>query len=90
MEKIEMVRVRSTPEAVSEAMPTIKKRIDSLRRELVAGDIRVMQHNTYLGDISVFIVWDSDRGSEKSREGLLMAEILQEIGAQNHFIWLSK
>ncbi len=90
MKKIEMLRVRSTSEAVSEAMPSIMASIEDLSSVLDVSDVQIMEHTIYQGDIAVFILWEKSGVPEKSEGGLMIAERLQEIGALNHFVWLAK
>ena len=90
MEKVEMVRVRSTPEAVCDAMSSITECLENMRTTTSASDIKIFRLSRYEGDLAVFIFWDHSTTREKSREGLMVAEILQQIGAFNHFVWVTK
>lgn len=90
MKKLEMIWVRSTPNAIADTLPRLTDHIDNLGEKPESFEIKTMKHGQNQGDIAVFIVWKSTGNSEKSREGLLVAELLQEIGALSHIVWMTE
>lgn len=88
MKKIEMVRVRSSRRTITEIMPFLIDYLREIKASLPENDVKVMHHGLNQGDIAVFIVRQDIRDRHKSREGLLIAEILHEIGALTHSVWL--
>ena len=89
MKKLEMIRVRSTPNATDEILSLLTDHINSLQEGSKSFEIKLMQHGRYYGDIAILIIWESAKNPNKSREGLLIAEVLQEIGALSHIVWLT-
>ena len=48
----------------------------------------IMQHATYDGDLIVFMLWNNEVKPDKTREGLMIAERLQELGTIDHAVWI--
>ena len=88
MTKVEMVRVRSAPETLKQVMPRVVEHVENLRSGMGPNTVEILHHAKNQGDVVVFIFWGDDHDEEKSREGLLVTDILQEIGATTHIVWL--
>ena len=88
MKKIEMIRVRSSLNTITEVMPSLIDYTEKMKMGLLEGEVEIMHHSLNKGDLAVFLVWENARDQRKSREGVLVAEILQDFGALTHVIWL--
>jgi len=89
MKWIEFIRVRSSIQAaLREAMPHIQKQVREVEESAVGAETFFMQHALYDGDLAVALVWRGDRGPQKTREGLLVAEQLLKLGSIEHAVWI--
>jgi hypothetical protein len=88
MKWIELIRVRSSVVALQEAMPSLQKQIKEIEEETSGAETFFMQHALYDGDLAVVVVWKGGGKPGKSREGLLLAERLQELGSIDHAVWI--
>lgn len=88
MKWIEQIRVRSSKSALEAAMPSLQRVVDAI--DSAAGDAETffMRHALYDGDLALVVVWRNDAGPQKSREGLMVAERLQELGPVDHAVWV--
>lgn len=88
MKWIEMIRVRSSPTALEEVMPSLVAEIDQINESEEQVEAFIMQHALYSGDLSLVIVWKDGQPSEKSPQGLMFADRLQQVGTVDHAVWL--
>ena len=88
MNWIELIRVRSSASALTEAMPSLSNLIDEIEKSVTEAETFFMQHALYDGDLAVVIVWHSDVKPQKTREGLMIAERLEELGSIDHAVWI--
>lgn len=88
MKWVELIRVRSSADAVKEAIPSLKEKISEISQSTNAEETFMAHHALYDGDLSVVVVWNNDADPIKSREGLLLAEQLQQLGPVDHAVWI--
>ncbi|MCG8334922.1 MAG: hypothetical protein MJE63_10415 [Proteobacteria bacterium] len=88
MKWVELIRVRSSADAVKEAIPSLKKKMDEISQSTSAEETFMANHALYDGDLSVVVVWNNDVEPMKSREGLLLAEHLCQLGPVDHAVWI--
>jgi hypothetical protein len=88
MKWIEMIRVRSSAAALEEITPSLVTEIDQINELAEQVEAFIMQHALYSGDLSLVIVWKNGRPPEKSPQGLIFADRLQQVGTVDHAVWL--
>jgi hypothetical protein len=88
MKWIELIRVRSSLAALQEAMPSLQKYIKGIEEATNGAETFFMQHALYDGDLAVVVVWMNGVKPEQTREGLMIAERLQELGSIDHAVWI--
>lgn len=89
MKWIEQIRVRSTPETLKKAESQFVKQFEMISKKAERAEIFVMQHALYEGDLAVVLVWQNSSPPQKTREGLMLAEQLKQLGAIDHVVWKS-
>lgn len=85
---IELIRVRSSDAALSEAMPTLEANVREIESSLGDGETFFLKHALYDGDLAVVLVWMNGAPPKKSREGLILAEQLGQLGSVDHAVWI--
>lgn len=88
MKWIELIRVRSSATTLEEAMPSLQKQVEEIVDFATGTETFFMQHASYDGDLAVVVVWKDGSEPRKSREGLLLAERLKELGPIEHAVWI--
>ncbi len=88
MKWIEMIRVRSSAATLEKVMPSLVTEIDQINVLAEQVEAFIMQHAIYNGDLSIVIVWKDGQPPEKSPQGLMFADRLQQIGTVDHAVWL--
>jgi hypothetical protein len=88
MKWIELIRVRSSVAALQEAMPSLQKHINEIEEATNGAETFFMQHAIYNGDLAVVVVWMNGMKPDQTREGLMIAERLQELGSIDHAVWV--
>ena len=85
---IEMIRVRSTALMLEESMETIQLIVKDMDDNIRGAHPFFMQHALYDGDLAVVIIWNNSLKPEKSREGLMLVNRLEKLGAVDHAVWI--
>ena len=85
---IELIRVRSSAAALSEAMPSLLGQVNEVEKVASGAETFFLQHALYDGDLAVVVVWRNNVEPNKTREGLMVAERLQELGPVDHAVWV--
>ena len=88
MKWIEMIRVRSSAATLEKVMPSLVTEIDQINVLAEQVEAFIMQHALYDGDLSIVIVWKDGQPPEKSPQGLMLADRLQQVGTLDHAVWL--
>lgn len=88
MKWIELIRVRSSTTALEEEISSLLKDIREIDESANAEEAFVMRHGLYEGDLAVVMVWKNGVEPVKTREGLLLAERLRDLGQINHAVWI--
>ena len=88
MKWLEQVRVRSSPSAIVGALPGLEALVGEVRTHAPEAEAFILRHAQYSGDLSVVVVWRRSSPPDKTREGLLIANRLQDIGPVDHSIWI--
>jgi len=88
MKWIELIRVRSTAEALEAAMPSLSHLINEIEEAADEAETLFMQHAMYDGDLAVVVVWRNAMKPHKTREGLLLTQRLQMLGSVDHAVWI--
>ena len=88
MKWIELIRVRSSVAALKVAMPSLQKHINQIDEATNGAETFFMQHALYDGDLAIVLVWMNDVEPQQTREGLMVAERLQELGPIDHAVWV--
>ena len=85
---IELIRVRSSADVLQEAISALRDQIDVIESSASDAETFFMQHALYDGDLAVVIVWYRETPAKKTREGLMIAAKLQELGSTDHAVWI--
>lgn len=85
---IELIRVRSSFEILQEVLPKLQNLINDIQNGSNEAEIFFMQHGLYDGDCAAVIVWCNNLAPQKSREGLIIAEKMLELGSIDHAVWI--
>lgn len=87
MKWIELIRVRSSAAALLDAMPSIEAQVAQIETQAVDAETLLVRHALYDGDIAAVIVWRDARQPHETREGLMLARRLSELGSVDHAVW---
>ena len=68
-------------------MPSLLAQIVQIGASIDAETL-FMRHGLYEGDLAVVLVWVNDVAPQKTREGLMVAQRLSEIGSVDHAVWV--
>ena len=85
---IELIRVRSSAEALRQVLPALQAQVAGIDASNDGAETALLQHALYVGDLAVVVVWRTEDEPAKTREGLLVAERLQRLGAIDHAVWI--
>ena len=85
---IEQIRVRSSKSKLVEAMPSLEGQIKDIEASSNGAETFFMKHALYDGDLAVVLVWMNNVVPQQTREGLMVAERLQEFGPIDHAVWI--
>ena len=85
---IELIRVRSSARALEAAMPGLVSQVREMDDALSEAETFLLKHALYEGDLAVGVVWRSGIEPGKTREGLMLAERLGELGSVDHAVWI--
>jgi len=85
---IELIRVRSSASALEAALPDLQTRVRELDDALDDAETFFLKHAIYDGDLAVGVVWRNEIEPGKTREGLMLAERLQQLGSVDHAVWI--
>ena len=88
MKWIELIRVRSSETALKETLTTLQHQVQEIEEASDGVETFFMRHALYDGDLALVIVWRSEVEPQKTREGLLVAERLKELGTVDHAVWV--
>ena len=88
MKWIEQIHVRSSSAALQEAMPGVLEQLGRIEETAESAETFIMQHALYEGDLAVVVVWHDDIAPQKTREGLMVAMMLQRLGPVDHAVWV--
>ena len=64
------------------------EQVEEMEDTALGAEIFFMQHALYDGDLAVVVVWMNEVEPQKTREGLLVAERLKELGSVDHAVWV--
>jgi hypothetical protein len=87
MEWVEIIRLVSAPQDVNVLQESIRAQVNGLKKTQGLKRALVMLHAMYGTDFAVVLVWENDRQPVKTREGLLLADCLQQYGSVDHAVW---
>ena len=85
---IEFIRLRSTAIMLNSNIHSIKKMVVEIEGNTHEASPLIMQHALYDGDLAIVIIWNNSMTPEKSREGLMLANKLEKLGAVDHAVWI--
>ena len=88
MKWIEQIHVRSSSRALQEAMPALVEQLERVQERVGGAETFLMQHALYDGDLAVVVVWRNESAPQKTREGLMVAMMLQQLGPVDHAVWI--
>ena len=88
MKWIEQIRVRSSKSKLHEAMPSLQNQVKDIEASSNGAETFFMKHALYDGDLAIVLVWMNNVEPQHTREGLLVAERLQELGPIDHAVWV--
>jgi hypothetical protein len=88
MKWIEQIHVRSSSGALQEAMPGLVEQLVRVEETACGAETFLMQHALYDGDLAVVVVWRNESAPQKTREGLMVAMMLQQLGPVDHAVWI--
>ena len=87
MKWMELIRVRSTPASLEQALPRVQEHLHQLERSEPA-ETFFLRHALYDGDLAVVVVWRNDETPHKTRAGLMLAHNLVRLGSVDHAVWI--
>lgn len=85
---VEQIRMRSSEIALREVLPLVDAQVQGIRRGQLPVQAFCLQHSLYDGDLAVVMIWFGEGLPEKSREGLLIADTLRQLGSVDHAVWI--
>ena len=85
---VEAIRVRSSATALEKAATALNNEVKIINELVSVEKAFIMQHAKYDGDLIVFMLWNNEVKPDKTREGLMIAERLQELGTIDHAVWI--
>lgn len=85
---IELVRVRSSAAALASAMERLREQVEAIEASVEDAEPFFLQHALYDGDLAVVVIWRRDCPPQKTREGLLIADTLSQLGSIDHAVWI--
>ncbi len=85
---VEAIRVRSSATALEKAATALNNEVKKINELVSVEKAFIMQHAKYDGDLIVFMLWNNEVKPDKTREGLMIAERLQELGTIDHAVWI--
>jgi len=88
MKWVEMIRGRSSSGALAAALHPISAQAREITRVPDVVDAMVLTHALFDGDLAVVLLWDNERHPVKTREGLMIAENLEQYGLVDHAVWV--
>jgi len=84
---IELIRLLTAQKDVQALQDAIQAQIETLRNARGLQNVLAMRHATYGTDLAIVLVWNNEREPVKTREGLLLANCLQQFGSVDHAAW---
>lgn len=88
MKWFEMIRVRSSAEALVEIIPSLRTKINQINGSEKQVEALLLQHALYRGDLSLLVAWNNEQIPAKTKQGLMFADQLQLIGPVDHAVWI--
>jgi hypothetical protein len=67
---------------------SIKKMVEEIENNTNDASPLIMQHALYDGDLAIVIIWNNSITPEKSREGLMLVNAMEKLGAVDHAVWI--
>lgn len=91
MHWIEIVGLRTVGRDKEGAIKRLKQQIRHADRNEKQVKIRIYHHATLETDLSIHLIWDSDKINRGgSKLGLMLAEVLKEFGMVDHTVWVAE
>ena len=91
MHWIEIVGLRTVGRDKEGAIKRLKQQIRQADRNERQVKIRIYHHATLETDLSIHLIWDSDKTSQSgSKLGLMLAEVFKEFGMVDHAVWIEE
>ena len=87
MKWIELIRLLAAPSDTKALQESIQAQIETLQNTHGLERVLAMLHATYGTDFAIVLVWRNRREPVKTREGLLLANCLQQFGSVDHAVW---
>ena len=89
MNWIEIVGLRAVGRDKEGAIKSLKQQIRIANYNERTVKIGIYRHATLETDLSIHLIWDSDKTSRAgSKLGLMLAEVLREFGMVDHAVWV--
>lgn len=88
MKWVEMIRVRSSATTLEEALPDLEIILKEINTTSAVKEAFLANHGLYEGDLSAVVIWDNDITPTKSKEGLVLADKLTNLGPVDHAVWI--
>lgn len=87
MKWMEMVRLRSSLGVREDIISAIADQLAEIEDGCRDVEVMLLQHALFDGDLAALLVWHNEREPVRSREGLLLAQNLQQHGSVDHAVW---
>ena len=87
MRWIEFIRLLTAQKDVDALQHAIDAQLETLRNTHGLERVQAMLHATYGTDFAIILVWENQREPVKTREGLVLANCLQQFGLIDHAVW---
>ncbi len=87
MKWMEMIRMRSSAEAIDTGMRIMREFLEQISGQAGLSRFVVIRHAYYPGEAGAILVWNDSRVPERTREGLALAELISDHGVVEHAVW---
>lgn len=88
MKWIELIRVRSSQGVLERALPSLARQVHEIESSAPNLETLFLQHALFAGDLAIVVIWQTDTPPGTSREGLLLAQTLEQLGTVDHAVWV--
>lgn len=89
MRWIEFIHLRTSPDDRDNVVEELRGPITSCAAVPGIESARLFAHANYPGDVATCLAWNNQRSPAKTREGLVLADLMARHGTVEHGVWLN-